>query len=733
MKKIDFLRLMGVLACSPILIGLSFGDNLLGLSKAQADRGNPTEWRVKAYNIDLTRDQMGTSGDVLRRPDTGWIYLGSNHLEGGSIRYSIPVGRLDKSDILEIWIDGYSDSSNPDVGPTILVGGRNIGQVTRRVGDAWKPKVFRFADDLIYGDLTEPSNRNESWRIRYPSNKYEANRINRDPGNLVGPDGKVPIEISMTGSDGFVIKRIEVDVYKNIGGEFYGNPLDVRIVDIYPNPAYTGDFVTIGFNKTMPGMGADLYIIDPDGFEQLKGRNSNITTNSISFSASGAPFFKPGLYRARLVFRSGSGSTSDIESFYFYNRSGQPSAGNPQGSTMPPQGYASEPSQAYAAEPPQAFAGPPQPFAGLPQAPVEPPQAFSEFPQAYRQPPQTFSGSPQAYTELPQPFTEPPQPYKQPSQSFSGPPQVYSEPPMQSYSKPPQAYKAPRRLPQIEPSQAYIPPGPGEPPPFSPDFGPVSPPDRRIIPIPRGNYTVQVASNRIHHNAVRLQDHLRRRGYLAYISEIYVPGLGRFFRVRVGTFPDRYAAERVAYNLQVYEGLETWITRDDPYWSRNSSHPIYKPSLVRTPSPFRQGEELDLTFSTQTYDNDDIPLSPKLSQKSSQQKVKGMSSIAGKSNPSPAPPSGETASRMAKKVKSRIPLLVHAKSGENEIEEVIWNNLTKRSIPGYSYKVKEIKVTGDQAEALIIEESKQGKVKKIHYGLEKKDSKWLIRSSNDEA
>lgn len=728
MRKSVYLSLVGLVVLGFILVGpslklvpsthlepapgLSIGQMVsvgkdriqVGFSEAWADwrstalRGNPTEWRVKAFKIDLVRDQIGISGDVLRREDTGWIHIGSNHLEGGAIRYAVPVGKLDKSDILEVWIDGYSESSNPDVGPTILIGGRNIGQVTRRVGDAWKPKVFQFADDLIYGDLTEPSNRNESWRIRYPSNKYQSDRINRDPGSLVGPDGRLPIEIAMTGRDAFVIKRVEVDVYKNItGGEFDYNP-EIHIVDIYPNPAYTGDFITLHFNKNIPALGVDVYVMDPDGIEQLKARHPNLTANSMSFLASGAPFFKSGLYRARVVFHSGSKTLSDMDSFYFYTRSTSPYPESPQAYAPPP---------AQSLEPSQAYSEPPRPtYENLPPFAGPPPSSYERPPEAFAEPPVP------SYGRSPQPFVPPPT-------------QPYAKPPPPPLGEPPEVYTAP---------------------PLRPDYE-VPPPGLRLTPIPRGNYTIQVAANRTHYNAVKLQDRLKRRGYPAYISEIYVPGLGHFFRVRVGTYPDRFSAEREAYHLRVQEGLETWITRDDSY-GRETHLPVppdSKPFELTKRMDYEKGESFpergfsDPRFSTRSKP---FPLA----------RV-DLKSARASTQPATNPPSSSATSVPEKSSKTDIKMDVKstptseaipktpsktevtsavAKSGENEIEETVWNALIKRSIPGYSYQVKNINVTGEQADVLVVEESKKGEVKKIHYALEKKAGKWFVRSvAND--
>ena len=197
-----------------LIIGLV---GMLSASDALSNTGSVTDlskWDVSSYQVNLS-DYRGGSGDVQADAKSGWIYLGANHLEGGDVKYEVQVGRLNSADIVEVWVDGYSTTNELNIGPSIFIGaGKNRSeQMTRLSGDAWRPFVFRFADDGMYGDVTDPSNRNEYWRTRYPSSKYELRRIDKTPREIVEND-LLPIQISMTGSEDFIIKRIEVVLWR---------------------------------------------------------------------------------------------------------------------------------------------------------------------------------------------------------------------------------------------------------------------------------------------------------------------------------------------------------------------------------------------------------------------------------------------------------------------------------------------------------------------------------------
>jgi DedD protein len=78
---------------------------------------------------------------------------------------------------------------------------------------------------------------------------------------------------------------------------------------------------------------------------------------------------------------------------------------------------------------------------------------------------------------------------------------------------------------------------------------------------PRGNgYSIQVTALAGRDEAEVIVKRLAGKGYSAYLI---APQAGQppMFRVRVGKFPDRAAAERVATRLQREEQFKPWITR----------------------------------------------------------------------------------------------------------------------------------------------------------------------------
>lgn len=292
---------------------------LLPVSRAAANIGgsvvDSSQWDVTSYKVKLL-DHRGGSGDV-KTDQNGWIHLGDNHLEGGDIKYEVEVGHLTRSDILEVWIDGYSTSTELDVGPTVFIGtGKNrYEQITRLTGDAWRPFVFRFADDMVYGDVTDPSNRNENWRTRYPSSKYEVRRIDKSPGDLLA-NGRLPVRVSMTGTDDFIIKRIEVVAYRTrpaygTGGLF--------IVNINPYTVRQGQRFTVTLNQDLPEDNVDFYLVNPDGYErQLPARAPGTNKKQVMFYTDEYLFSKSGQYQLKLVDSTDPGDQRiDVERFEF--------------------------------------------------------------------------------------------------------------------------------------------------------------------------------------------------------------------------------------------------------------------------------------------------------------------------------------------------------------------------------------------------------------------------------
>jgi cell division protein FtsN len=274
-----------------------------------------SKWNVSSYKVDLL-NHRGGSGDI-QADQNGWIHLGANHLEGGDIKYDVRTGHLNRDDILEVWIDGYSTSNDLNIGPTVFIGtGKNrFEQITRMTGDAWRPFVFRFADDALYGDVTDPSNRNANWRIRYPSSKYEIRRIDKSPRDLL--DGRtLPVRVSITGAEDFIIKRMEVVVYRAQHGGAYDG---LYIVNLTPYKIHKGDMMTLQLNRALPSEQIDFYVIRPDGHEQkVTPVPLNSARDKVGIYTDTSLLPKSGRYQVKLVDRTQSEQAlSDVEYFEY--------------------------------------------------------------------------------------------------------------------------------------------------------------------------------------------------------------------------------------------------------------------------------------------------------------------------------------------------------------------------------------------------------------------------------
>jgi cell division septation protein DedD len=77
-------------------------------------------------------------------------------------------------------------------------------------------------------------------------------------------------------------------------------------------------------------------------------------------------------------------------------------------------------------------------------------------------------------------------------------------------------------------------------------------------------YSVQVGSFRGREQAERLRGRLRRKGYPTWIQTSLVPEHGIWYRVRVGHFADRTAADQTAQRLISQEGLSVMVTAASP-------------------------------------------------------------------------------------------------------------------------------------------------------------------------
>ena len=372
-----------VLCCASLTASGATSSNVAGLS----------QWDVTSFQVNLL-NHYGANGDV-QSDQNGWIHLGANHLEGGDMTYNVQVGRLSPTDIVEVWVDGFSSSNDLNVGPTLFIGaGKNrFEQITRMSGDAWRPFVFRFADDRLYGDVTDPSNRNENWRIRYPSSKYEVRRIDKAPSELL-EGATLPVRISITGVDDFILKRLEVVVYRSGGGSSGRGQL--AITNLAPYKVYRGNRVTVQFNQALPEKGVDFYVVDPSGREsRIYPQITSSQRDSAWFYADGDSFGRSGDYLVKVVDRSWDQAQSDTERFEYLH----PVARNPEPRRTPkplptPDACALPPC------PPVAYAPAPvmQPAQIMPVVPSVP---FTQVPVLAGPPVNEFETAPRAIVPVP--------------------------------------------------------------------------------------------------------------------------------------------------------------------------------------------------------------------------------------------------------------------------------------------------------------------------------------------
>lgn len=73
-------------------------------------------------------------------------------------------------------------------------------------------------------------------------------------------------------------------------------------------------------------------------------------------------------------------------------------------------------------------------------------------------------------------------------------------------------------------------------------------------------YTIQIASYNERGMAEEEVRRMKKRGYAAFIVSSELPEKGTWYRVRVGSFSNRSAAERLLNELKTKEGLSPFIT-----------------------------------------------------------------------------------------------------------------------------------------------------------------------------
>ncbi|MCK5553395.1 MAG: SPOR domain-containing protein [Deltaproteobacteria bacterium] len=74
-----------------------------------------------------------------------------------------------------------------------------------------------------------------------------------------------------------------------------------------------------------------------------------------------------------------------------------------------------------------------------------------------------------------------------------------------------------------------------------------------------GPFTVQVGSFARREQAENLAQHLKGKGYVAYVTSQVISGMGRMYRVRIGHYQTLDEAEREAKHIRKREKLPTYI------------------------------------------------------------------------------------------------------------------------------------------------------------------------------
>lgn len=74
-----------------------------------------------------------------------------------------------------------------------------------------------------------------------------------------------------------------------------------------------------------------------------------------------------------------------------------------------------------------------------------------------------------------------------------------------------------------------------------------------------GAFTLQVVSYRTREEATVFAEALRGRGHEAFVTRAELPGRGTYFRVRIGPFDTRIAADRYRATFEREEGMNTYV------------------------------------------------------------------------------------------------------------------------------------------------------------------------------
>lgn len=119
---------------------------------------------------------------------------------------------------------------------------------------------------------------------------------------------------------------------------------------------------------------------------------------------------------------------------------------------------------------------------------------------------------------------------------------------------------------EVSPAARDTPPAEASPPPAvaPPPSSPPPPPPTRTAPSPTvGSFVIQVFSSKDEAQAKKVLQQLVAGGHQAFLSPVEVGSL-TMFRVRIGPFGDRGAAETAATRVRSAYKLDTWITAAEP-------------------------------------------------------------------------------------------------------------------------------------------------------------------------
>jgi len=95
-----------------------------------------------------------------------------------------------------------------------------------------------------------------------------------------------------------------------------------------------------------------------------------------------------------------------------------------------------------------------------------------------------------------------------------------------------------------------------------PSVTPSSGPSGASLKKQAARYTIQIAAIKDRPTAEALTDRLKRKGYPVFILPHVVPKRGTWYRVRVGHFAKREAAEEMAQQISGQERLRTYIAKE---------------------------------------------------------------------------------------------------------------------------------------------------------------------------